>query len=221
MWTLSPYVTTAPNTKSILSAFNTPFNPHKVKCPVAHSRVEGKGSLSQTEPFDVTIGKSSICDGLKNWSYMKQINSVIMNGANGLGKVGRLCEDLQSRDKVSSPLNAVVLALSTEGHSTVAQRKRQSIGMVSLRPSVSSYHQDSIHPIVRWKTGIQDQKNSEQVVNKDGQLKVTQRHLVQGLRPLDGVPDRVWEVKKSQGYENEKGGIEKALSLGDSTHPEL
>ncbi|KAI6152444.1 hypothetical protein BKA82DRAFT_25205 [Pisolithus tinctorius] len=34
---LSPYVTPPPNVKSILSMFNTPFNPHELKCTIIHS----------------------------------------------------------------------------------------------------------------------------------------------------------------------------------------
>ncbi|KAI6141066.1 hypothetical protein BKA82DRAFT_4362633 [Pisolithus tinctorius] len=40
--TLSPYVTPTPNTESILSAFNTPFDPHEVECLTVRSRVEGQ-----------------------------------------------------------------------------------------------------------------------------------------------------------------------------------
>ncbi|KAI6150353.1 hypothetical protein BKA82DRAFT_4013174 [Pisolithus tinctorius] len=42
MWTLSPYVTPAPNAESILSAFNTPFDSHELEHPFAHSRIEGQ-----------------------------------------------------------------------------------------------------------------------------------------------------------------------------------
>ncbi|KAI6030673.1 hypothetical protein F5J12DRAFT_954271, partial [Pisolithus orientalis] len=42
MQTLSPYVTPAPNTESILSTFNTPFDPRELTDPFDCSRVEGR-----------------------------------------------------------------------------------------------------------------------------------------------------------------------------------
>ncbi|KAI6033067.1 hypothetical protein F5J12DRAFT_712770, partial [Pisolithus orientalis] len=40
--TLSPYVTSMPNTESILSTFSTPFNSHELECLTVHSRVQGQ-----------------------------------------------------------------------------------------------------------------------------------------------------------------------------------
>ncbi|KIO00527.1 hypothetical protein M404DRAFT_29443 [Pisolithus tinctorius Marx 270] len=42
VWTLSPYVTPAPNAESILSTFNTPFDSHELEHPFAHSQIEGQ-----------------------------------------------------------------------------------------------------------------------------------------------------------------------------------
>ncbi|KAI6153202.1 hypothetical protein BKA82DRAFT_4349697 [Pisolithus tinctorius] len=39
---LSPYVTPPPNAESILSAFNTPFDPHELGHPAIHSRSNGQ-----------------------------------------------------------------------------------------------------------------------------------------------------------------------------------
>ncbi|KAI6149386.1 hypothetical protein BKA82DRAFT_4353459 [Pisolithus tinctorius] len=42
MWKLDPYVTPPPNAESILSTFNTPFNPHELEHPAIHSRSNGQ-----------------------------------------------------------------------------------------------------------------------------------------------------------------------------------
>ncbi|KAI5987953.1 hypothetical protein F5J12DRAFT_703568, partial [Pisolithus orientalis] len=48
---LSPYVAPPPNAKSILSAFNTPFDPHELEHPVVHPRKDGQA-------FFVTNGEA-------------------------------------------------------------------------------------------------------------------------------------------------------------------
>ncbi|KAI6143059.1 3-beta hydroxysteroid dehydrogenase/isomerase family-domain-containing protein, partial [Pisolithus tinctorius] len=44
-WTLSPYVTPTPNAESILSMFDTPFDPHGLMDPIVRSQSDGQAFL--------------------------------------------------------------------------------------------------------------------------------------------------------------------------------
>ncbi|KAI6009653.1 hypothetical protein F5J12DRAFT_782144 [Pisolithus orientalis] len=57
MWMLGPYVTPMPNAGSILSMFNTPFNPHELKYPINCSQSGWKPGICEE------VQETMRCDG--------------------------------------------------------------------------------------------------------------------------------------------------------------
>ncbi|KAI6143648.1 hypothetical protein BKA82DRAFT_4017388 [Pisolithus tinctorius] len=192
MQTLSSYVAPTPDAGSILSAHNTPFDPHEPTGFVVRSRADKQASFVTGGEQIYILEATELFDECERWLLSLKIQDTYTQLRKGRWTSATNCDrdtrdynELRAKDmwrysrRVRRP---------TKSEWGVRRWGRSSTDSRYEEPSAKSKVLDQVEVQLLISEGKEDAKypsTKEKAIDRDGQLETVHQYLVSGLRPPD------------------------------------